>query len=279
MSSFTKTLITTVLASVFAMTGSAFAICDESIVDGNTVTVNAGETLDVNCGERFYIGNQDSAGGHLVVNGGTVNITTADRFCIEYNSDITINEGEINVTANGEGWYFPDNSGEGTGPRIFVNGGVFTLDNAAYDANCSRDGHVYVSCGTFRTKTDLRDTCGGTIHAAAGFEPLVYSSEDGFHVFTGSKCTVKVEFETAASGALESITPAVLNVTVSEPQEREEAAKQVVRHTFLNYKPGTPGLQRKDLRVENVKKNAAKWWPETDGQITYREETKDERDS
>ena len=64
-----------------------------------------------------------------------------------------------------------------------------------------------------------------------------------------------------------------------DDKEREEAAKQVVRHTFLNYKPGTPGLQRKDLRVENVKKNAAKWWPETDGQITYREETKDERDS
>lgn len=60
-----------------------------------------------------------------------------------------------------------------------------------------------------------------------------------------------------------------------DEEEREAKAKRAVRDTFLNYKPGTPGLQRKDLTVENVRKAAAKWWPETDGQITYREEQKD----
>lgn len=60
-----------------------------------------------------------------------------------------------------------------------------------------------------------------------------------------------------------------------EVEEMEAKAKRAVRDTFLDYKPGTPGLQRKDLAVENVRKNAARWWPETDGQITQREEKKD----
>ena len=208
------------LLVVLGTAGGAYGICSESILGGNTVTVNAGETWTVNCGERFYIGQQEQGTGHLVVNGGAVNITTAERFCVEYNSDITLNEGEITVTANGEGWYFPDDGDSGTGPRIFVNGGVFTMNNSAYEADCSRDGHVYVGCGTFRCKTDLRNECGGTIHAAPGNEPLIYSSEGGFHVFTGSRCATKVEFESAASGAPESESPAVLTVTLSEIGEQ-----------------------------------------------------------
>ena len=62
--------------------------------------------------------------------------------------------------------------------------------------------------------------------------------------------------------------------SATSEEEAEEQAKRAVRDTFLDYKPGTPGLQRKDLNVENVRKAAAKWWPETDGQITNREEKK-----
>jgi len=203
---------------VLGLSGGAFAMCSESIVGGSTTTVGAGETLTVNCPERFYIGDEGGA-GHLVVDGGTVNITTAERFCVEYNSDITINEGEITVTANGQGWYFPDNSGNGTGPRIFVNGGVFTMNESNYDANCDRDGHVYVSCGTFRCKTDLRSQCGGVIHAAQGYEPLVYSSEGGYHVFTGSNCMTRVGFAAAASGDYETVSPAELAVNLSGESE------------------------------------------------------------
>ena len=61
----------------------------------------------------------------------------------------------------------------------------------------------------------------------------------------------------------------------ADEEEREKSAHRTVRDSFLNYKPGTPGLQRKDLNVENVRKAAAKWWPEADGQITEREEKKD----
>jgi len=208
------------LTVVLAVAGSALGVCGESILGGNTVTVGAGETWTVNCGERFYIGQQEQGTGHLVVNGGTVNITTAERFCVEYNSDITLNEGEITVTANGEGWYFPDDSGSGTGPRIFVNGGVFTLNNSAYEADCGRDGHVYVGCGTFRSKTDLRNECGGMIHAAPGNEPLVYSSEGGYHVYTGGSCGVKVGFETTSSGDVEAVSPVVLRVNLSSESEQ-----------------------------------------------------------
>jgi len=214
-----KTVFLVCVAFVLTFAGGAFAVCSESILGGNTVTVGAGETWTVNCPERFYIGSQDSGAGHLVVDGGTVNITTAERFCVEYSSDITLNEGEITVTANGEGWYFPDDSGSGTGPRIFVNGGVFTMNNSAFEADCGRDGHVYVGCGTFRCKTDLRNECGGAIHAASGYEPLVYSSEGGYHVFTGSNCMTKVGFAAAASADYETVSPAVIEVNLSGESE------------------------------------------------------------
>ena len=213
-----KSLILYVALFVLTISSGAFAVCGESII-GTTKTVGPGETWTVDCGERFYIGQAEGGAGHLVVDGGTVNITTAERFAIEYNSDVTINSGEINVTANGEGWYFPDDGATGTGPRIFVHGGVFTINNTALEANCVRDGHVYVSCGTFRSKTDLRSTCDGMIHAVSGNEPLAYSSEDGYHVFTGT-CGARMQFDTTSSSEPESAGPVVLQVNLTPEQEQ-----------------------------------------------------------
>jgi hypothetical protein len=192
---------------VLALAGMASAagiICPDSILNDETVTVEAGETWTADCSScgaglcRMYIGEEMSGGGHLVVNGGTVNInggTNFDdgRFCVEYNSDITLNSGVIDVDAPGGGWYFPDATGVGTPPEIHVNGGIMTIneDRSAFatEGKCERDGYIYVGCGTFRSRTDLNDWCGGThLLAADGHEPLNYLGVDGegYNVWTGS---------------------------------------------------------------------------------------------
>lgn len=50
----------------------------------------------------------------------------------------------------------------------------------------------------------------------------------------------------------------------------EDVDRQTVRDTFLDYRPGRPGLQRKDLTVQAVAKTARRWWPTQDGEITHR---------
>ena len=200
-------LISVVLVLALAgMASAAGTICPDSIIDGETVTVDTGETWTADCSScggglcRMYIGDEshDNGTGHLVVNGGTVNIhggTNFDdgRFCVEYNSDITLNDGVINVDAPGGGWYFPDATGVGTPPEIRVNGGIMTINDerSAFvaEGKCERDGYIYVGCGTFRSRTDLNDWCGGThLLAADGYEPLNYLGVDGegYHVWTGN---------------------------------------------------------------------------------------------
>ena len=195
---------------VLALAGMASAagiICPDSILNDETVTVEAGETWTVDCSScgaglcRMYIGEETSGTGHLVVNGGTVNITGGTNFddgrvCIENDSDLTVNSGEVYIRAGGGGFYFPDSGGTGgigvpppTPPAIYVYGGSVTLDEDQIDFDCTRDGNVYVGCGTFRMRTAALDWCGGThILAAPGNEPLNYLGVDdeGYNVWTGS---------------------------------------------------------------------------------------------
>ena len=190
---------------VLALAGMASAagiICPDSILNDETVTVGAGETWTADCSScgaglcRMYIGEATSGGGHLVVNGGTVDIQGGTNFddgrvCIEYNSDLTVNSGEVYIRAAGGGFYFPDASGVGEKPAIYVYGGSVILDEDVIDSNCTRDGNVYVGCGTFRMRSTALEWCGGThILAAPGNEPVEYLGldDEGYNVWTGSNC-------------------------------------------------------------------------------------------
>ena len=225
-------LISAVLVAALAgMASAAGVTCPDSILNGETVTVGAGETWTADCSScggglcRMYIGDGVTT-GHLVVNGGTANIyggTNFDdgRVCIEFNSDITVNDGEVYISSPGGGLQYPDEPGAGTPPAIYVHGGIVTIDEDRISANCQRDGSMYVGCGTLRMRTAPGDWCGGSrVVAMSGNEPLNYLGVDdeGYHVFTGSNCMPSVGFAAAASGQLESVSPAVLDVVLSEAQ-------------------------------------------------------------
>jgi len=194
-------LISVVLVlALGGMASAAGVICSDSILNDETVTVEAGETWTVDCSScgaglcRMYIGEQLSGSGHLVVNGGTVSITGGTNFddgrvCVEHNSDITVNSGEVYIRAAGGGFYFPDANVVGEKPAIYVYDGRVTLDEDRIDSHCSRDGNVYVGCGTFRMRSTALDWCGGThILAVPGNEPVKYLGldDEGYNVWTGS---------------------------------------------------------------------------------------------
>jgi len=195
-------IIAVLVAAAAGVAWAGGTICPDSILNGETVTVEAGETWTADCSScggglcRMFIGESASGSGHLVVNGGTVNIyggTNFDdgRVCIEYDSDITVNSGEVYVRSPGGGLHFPDEVGLGKKPAIYVYGGIMTIDEDRVASNCERDGNIYVGCGTFRMRTAPGDWCGGThVVAAPGNEPLNYHGVDGegYHVWTGSNC-------------------------------------------------------------------------------------------
>ena len=64
-----------------------------------------------------------------------------------------------------------------------------TLDEDYIDFDCTRDGNVYVGCGTFRMRSTALEWCGGThILAAPGNEPVksLGLDDEGYNVWTGS---------------------------------------------------------------------------------------------
>lgn len=68
---------------------------------------------------------------------------------------------------------------------------------------------------------------------------------------------------------IDAIVSGIRVTPIDDLAETYGIGERTVRDTFLEYRPGNPGLQRRDLRIDRIRQTARRWWPDVDGQTTY----------
>ena len=156
--------------------------------------------------------------GQMVVNDGD-NIVYNERMDMDDGDTLTVNGGEIYFNAELK---FPDSSGN-QNVHIYMHGGYcYSANTQSY---ADRGSYLHIGAGTFRTCSigsdgaDPRDSGRWNVDLIDGCTELVFT-QDGDCVEVSAICASLIEFESAASGALEAVSPAVLTVTLSEASEQ-----------------------------------------------------------
>ena len=160
-------------------------------------------------GER--LGNVTVNEGDNIVYGGRVNMDEGDT--------LTVNGGEIYFNAELK---FPDTSGN-QNVHIYMHGGYcYSANTQSY---ADRGSYLHIGAGTFRTCSigsdgaDPRDSGRWNVDLIDGCTELVFT-QDGDCAEVSAICANLIEFESAASGALETVSPAVLTVVLYQAAEQ-----------------------------------------------------------
>jgi len=224
-----KTAFPTIIILVLALVDGAYAQC--SVPQGQTETV----TTSVSCGQMSIAGTLviestgsitgtenstlDGSGATITVNGGS--LTVNGRFNVGQGSDgyINMNGGTFTVTGT---FKFPDDPGGEH--RIYLNDGVMHSDDIQMYHD--RDAIIYIGAGILRLNTVIPGNSEydpaewvnqGALLPAEGYDYIVIEDKGSYTEITAVSAFPRVEFETASSEALESVSPALLAVTLSQP--------------------------------------------------------------
>ncbi|MHC4619554.1 MAG: Calx-beta domain-containing protein [Planctomycetota bacterium] len=148
-------------------------------------------------------------GGQLIVNGGTVDC--AGRFNHDAGA-ITMNGGSMRI--NGD-YKFPDTGGP---CRLYLNDGVFSCNNC--ENFVDRDSLIVVGYGVMRLDSisgERRNPSDwlaqGGIVPAEGFGPIIIRGVGG-QTEIAATIIPKITFDSASSGDFETVSPALLTVSV-----------------------------------------------------------------
>ena len=223
-----KLIFSAIIIFLLVLAGGASA-GDLFVPGGSTYTVTGSETYEV-----FYVvgtliiessgdltsgygSTLDGSGATITVNGGSCTIN--GRFNVGQGSDgyINMNGGTFTVTGTLK---FPDDPGGVH--RIYLNDGIMHSDDIQMYHD--RDAIIYVGAGILRLNTTnpgdpLYDPAEwvnqGALLPAEGYDEIVIDDMGTYTEITALPSGPRVQFETAASEGLESVSPAVLTVTLS----------------------------------------------------------------
>jgi len=215
---------------VLVLPAALYSQCN--VLQGQTVTVTSPET----CGVMSIAGTLiiestgsitgdygstlDGPGATIVINGGSFTIN--GRFNVGQGSDgyITINGGTFTVT---DTWKYPDDPGGVH--RMWINEGV--VHSHDIELRGDRDAVIYIGAGVLRL--DYVGTGGsgdyydpswwiaqGWLQPAEGYDDINIQDMGTYTEITAVQLSPRVQFETASSGDLETVTPAVFNVVLSQ---------------------------------------------------------------
>jgi len=150
-------------------------------------------------------------------------LTITARVDLDNQAKIVMNGGVLNTTGTLK---FPDSSGT-QDVQMFINAGTMTsyeIESRAYE----RGEAIYIGGGTLIVQTGylsgLREYDAtrwiqdNTLQPADGCTDLVLTNLGGGAVQITATCAAYVAFDSAASDGLESVTPALLSVTMSKEQ-------------------------------------------------------------
>ena len=160
-----------------------------NIVDGETRSVEEGQSVTVNCPARWVI----ESDGRLNMNGGELTVTVGEKFMLSDDFGCSY---------------------------IYLNAGTLTI-NGAFDAECERCPEIHIGGGVMRFSQDYHTTWECTddlFKLLPDYGPLQYTQEGGYWVLRAEGGTAAVQFDSAASGDLESVSPAILTVVVDDAQ-------------------------------------------------------------
>jgi hypothetical protein len=163
-------------------------------------------------------------GGGLEV-GPQGNLTITGRVDMDSGAWLRMSGGILNTT---DTFKFPDSSGD-QNVRMYIDAGTFTaldIENRGYE----RNGVIFVGGGTLIVQTNylsgnreydpqqwLQDN---TLRPDAGYDQIVFTDLGGGAVkITTTAPTPEIAFDSAASGDLETVTPALLTVVLKNPEE------------------------------------------------------------
>jgi len=166
---------------------------------------------------------ENLSGGGLEV-GPQGNLTITGRVDMDSGAWLRMSGGILNTT---DTFKFPDSSGD-QNVRMYIDSGTFTahdIEHRGYD----RNGIIFVGGGTLIVQTGyntgsreydpLKWLQDNTIRPAAGYTQLIFTPLGGEAVqITTSPAVPKVSFSSQASGNLESVTSAFIEVVLSEAQ-------------------------------------------------------------
>ena len=217
------------VVGIFFWGGVAYGQCD--IPPGQTVTVSGAETCgqmniagtlviestgSVTCSDRSTL---NGAGATITVNGGSFHCTA--RFNLGQGGDGYINVNGGTFTVDGT-WKFADDP-DGV-HRMWINEGI--VHSGDIELRGDRDAIIYVGGGVLRVTTIPLDNqyydpnvwiAQGWLQPADDYDEIVIEPNVGYTEITAVSVFPRAQFETAASGAEESVTPALLTVTLSQP--------------------------------------------------------------
>jgi alpha-L-rhamnosidase len=163
-------------------------------------------------------------GGGLEV-GPQGNLTISGRVDMDSGAWLRMSGGILNTTNT---FKFPDSSGD-QNVRMYIDAGTFTahdIEHRGYD----RNGIIFVGGGILIVQTGylsgsreydpqqwLQDN---TLQPDTGYDQIVFTDLGGGAVeITTATPNPEIAFESAASGALESISPALIGVILERPEE------------------------------------------------------------
>jgi hypothetical protein len=167
---------------------------------------------------------EDLEGGGLEV-GPQGNLTIMGRVDTDAGAWLRMSGGILNTT---DTFKFPDSGGD-QNVRMYIDAGTFTaydIEHRGYD----RNGIIFVGGGTLIVQTNylsgsreydpqqwLQDN---TLQPAAGYDQIILTDLGGGTVeITTTTPAPEIAFDSAASGDLETISPAVVTVLLKNPEE------------------------------------------------------------
>ena len=155
--------------SVTNLSSTGLCINNNLTINGGTISVSAVE------GAQYGI---DSYGENTTINGGTISISTVegveDFTGLSVNNNLTINDGEISISANGN-----SNNGISSNADITINGGIITASaTGEYAAGIYTENDIILAGGTI---TASSYTANGSIMVDDG----IFIS-DGTDIYSGT---------------------------------------------------------------------------------------------
>jgi hypothetical protein len=191
----------------FDVAGTLIVESSGSLTSGYGSTLNGpGARIIVNGGSvliqgRFNVGQE--GGGYITMNGGT----------------FTVTGGTFTVT---DTFKFPDEAGGVH--RIYLNDGI--MHSQDIQLYWDRNAIIYVSGGILRltnvipghTENDPAEWIKqGALLPTGDYDDIVIEDKGAYTEVTAVSLFPRVKFETETSEALESVSPALLAVTLSQP--------------------------------------------------------------
>jgi hypothetical protein len=240
-----KLTLAVIIISLLAPAGGATA-ADLIIPVGSTMTKNTTESfgyfmvagrLTVENGANLtftgdsHIDGVETSGirPEIIMNGGSFSVGARINMGTDKVGNggnyayLTMNGGTFTCTGT---FKFPDD--EGGVHRIYLNDGIMHSDDI--QMYHSRDAIIYVGAGILRLNTVIPGNPEydpaewvnqGALLPAEGYDEIVIEDKGTYTEVTALPSGPRIQFETAASEGLESISPAVLTVTLSNAEAGE----------------------------------------------------------